>query len=216
MGRSVSGNSVSSVPSAGTTFQGMPFIQAANGSSVSYNSIHFKTGLTTSHTRGSLTPLTIFGSGVYGNGANIVGSSINTWATVVSTTGTKGKLFNVIPNVPFDAASETHIEVTIDGVVYTYVSLISGTGATCILGAVVISGATPSVTNGFSVADFHHPSSYNDPGFQGGIQYHLINPHKAFEVGFPYLQWNNDMQVRVKVVGTTIDKQDAAASFIYD
>jgi len=155
------------------------------------------------------------------NGAYISSASAaNTWYTIINTSGTKGKLFNVIPSMSSAGGAVIDIEVTIDGVVRTY-TFTEGTGAnhTGILGATQYRFNSPHIT---TTMDYNETESllgsYGDPGFSPYYVHLVVSPWQALKEGFPYLQWTTDMQVRVRsslITGGGYT-QYAAASFLYD
>jgi len=208
--------------SAGVSFEGMPFMGSHGGVA---SRGHLGIGmvilkpLPNSYSQrdyaSALVPITPDNN----SGANISTSTVGTWATIISTTGTQGKLFNVIPNVSASANSLLEIEVTIDGAIHTYSATISNSSYTAVLGAGVTSSNLPETTGAMDLKQVQAlPSSFGDTGFQDlyNVYAHILHPLRSLEAGFPYLQWTTDMQVRVRVAGTSMFLQDAAAVFMYD
>jgi len=234
MGRYESGNSggAASAASSGTNFNAMPMVGSSTSGNVpnlAASNIWVKNSEVSASQR---TASTFFGNITLANnmGTHITGASAaNTWYTLVATTGTKGKLFHVIPPIGASAGANittrTDVEVTIDGVVHTYYgqssNYLSGY-ATWVLGAIHI-GSTPSTTYSATSASQLDVQgligSYNDTGLNGlyYTQCTIPSPTQSLFLGLPYLQWTTDMQVRVRsttATSTSILGNYSAALFI--
>ena len=227
MGRNISIDPAASsgggtAPSAGTSFEGMPFIGSHGGVSSKGHIRAFLLAIKTlpsAYTTRDLAASLSYITPDNNTGANISTSTVGAWATIISTTGTQGKLFNVIPNVSATANSLLEIEVTIDGVIHTYSATMAGAGYTAVLGAVIMAGNLPATTATIDYLQMQAlPSSYGDNGFYNitNSYIHILHPLRALADGFPYLQWTTDMQVRVRAAGAYLTHADAAASFMYD
>jgi len=217
-------SSGASVPSAGVSFDGMPLIGDTSGGRTSASlystTLYVKTGVTTIYTRNSTALFTAIFPSSMNNGVYIsTANTANTWYTIINTSGTKGKLFNVIPSMSTAGGAVIDIEVTIDGVVRTYTFTEGGFNTTGTLGAIQQRGHSPHTT---TTMDYNETSSllgaYGDQGFSASSVNILVSPWQALKEGFPYLQWTTDMQVRVRSSLVTAGGylQQAAASFMYD
>jgi len=123
----------------------------------------------------------------------------DTWTTIVSTTGTRGKLTHIILPVwrPGSGAVSISIdaEVTIDGKTHTYTipTISTGINETGIIGSIY-----PTHNTFGTPYNAPAPAADADPGF-GGYSYYIPSPRTAIAYGAPYLNWTNDMQVRIKM-----------------
>jgi len=198
------GSSVSSAsaPVSGVSFDGMPLYGDVSSGKTSNNMspsvLYTKFGSTGVNNRNNAA----FYSGIstiYNYGSTATNPFVNTWQTIVSTSGTKGKLFAVFPTI-LGAAGTIDIEVTIDGVVHTY------TGNCYASGTIILGALLPSMTlpHGVGTMDYNETqsllASYADGGFyyKGSLHYYLPSPELALLMGLPYLQWTADMQVRTR------------------
>jgi len=216
MGRNVAtAGSGSSAPSAGVSFDGMPTY--GNGEYINVGYLFTKAGPSSVFARSSPS----FWSGI--NPSSNTGSFIttcyaaNTWYTIVSTTGTRGKLVNVLPPVQ-SLAGNTEVEITIDGIVHTYNIGVQGGGYATVLGDFVRCFSTPSIAAPLSQNDLLGVlGSYTDIGF-GVSQYGYIPaPFDNIRNGAPYLSWTTDMQVRVRMTSdyTTTTALNNYAAALY-
>jgi len=197
-----------STPTSGTTFEGMPVMgDISNGKSnnlIIYGAIHNKTDTATRQQRSSTTFFSAAFNTLEGRGAYITNATAaNTWYTVFSTSGTKGKLFHVVPQAP-TAASTLDIEITIDGVVHTYNVSAPAANYGVVLGLLL--PHYPKTSAPITSDDIYSPSGYADAGFkQTSINnYYLPDPIMMLAMGSDlYLQWTTDMQVRVRSTSST-------------
>jgi len=130
------------------------------------------------------------------------------WTTVFSTTGTKGKLFNVVPQMSA-ANGIVEMEVTIDGDVWVYSFLQGAINQTGFLGDAMWDDYNATFANGHDVTAIAQNSLY--PVIMGSTS--------AFEKGHRYLKWTNDMQVRTRCIGAGdggVEQRKSSCSFMYD
>ena len=212
MGRNItttpSTGSGASTPTSGTTYEGMPVMgDISNGKSINVinlSNVYSKTASATLQRRSNIPFFSAAFNTTLGKGAYITNATAaNTWYTVFSTSGTKGKLFHVIPQVP-TAASTLDIEITIDGVVHTYTVSAPAANYCVVLGLLL--PHYPKTSSPITSDDIYNPSGYTDVGFQltGSNVYYLPDPTMMLAMGSDlYLQWTTDMQVRVRSTSST-------------
>jgi len=202
-------------PNTAFTPDDMPLIGGGSGT-LSSGSVYYKVGMNVlGSLRGYFGAIFTYISVTNKNGATVQTPSANTWYTIVSTTGTSGGLVNVFTQAAFGAYPIVDIEVTIDGTVYTYTrSLGNSTGGMRLcLGALLLSGTTPTTTTALSTQETQFlPASYNDVGFGSGANYYFEHPLQAISNGRPYVKWKKSLLIRVRSSTTPAPYSSNAAS----
>jgi len=202
---------------AGVSFEGMP-ITGAHNDSLRSDTLYIKPDAFSFVLRYNAR----FFSSIANHGMTGWVTQANAWATIVSTTGTRGKLTNIILPVWRPSTGSVGIsmdaEVTIDGKTHTYtIPIVAGIIETSVIGALY------PINNILGTWGTPHsapaPGTDADPGFTNNYWY-ISGPRTAIAYGAPYLNWTNDMQVRIKINLQTGDLSlatptDSTAAVVY-
>lgn len=214
-----------SVPVAGVSFAGMPLhgdVSGGKSSNGMYGyAISFKYGSTLVHSFGS----TIFTGSITlanNNGSYLYVSGNNAWHTLLNTSGTSGKLFNVIsPSLAAGATFE--IRITKDGgKPHIYSGTVALANNMIVLGALIQMSAAPTTTTAALGYNTLGPvlQSYPDVGFAplSASNHYLLSPRRALVEGHPFIGWDDSILVEVRATGVSAlySSYYAAGVYSYD